>query len=231
MMAVDAGTGRVVWKTPNPRGWTMTHTSVVPLTLGGRRQYVYSASGGVVGVAAEDGALLWETPDWKIDIAAIPTPVVVGDDRLFLSGGYNAGSMMLRLKEDGGRIVPDAQYRLKPSVFGATQQTPILREDHLYGVRPDGQLACLDLEGKVKWTSGSEHRFGLGPYLIAGGRIFALSDSGSLTMAEAAPDGFKLLGQAKVLHGQEAWGPMAFAGGRLIARDLTRMVCLDLSEK
>jgi hypothetical protein len=37
------------------------------------------------------------------------------------------------------------------------------------------------------------------------------------------------LAKAKVLDGIESWGPMAIASGRLIARDLTRMVCLDVS--
>ena len=34
--------------------------------------------------------------------------------------------------------------------------------------------------------------------------------------------------QAQVLTGHDSWGPMAMAGGRLILRDLTRMVCLDV---
>ena len=32
-----------------------------------------------------------------------------------------------------------------------------------------------------------------------------------------------------MLKDGEAWGPMALAGGRLLARDLTRLVCLDVS--
>jgi outer membrane protein assembly factor BamB len=231
VMAVDLKAGHVVWKTPNPRRWQMTHTSVVPMTVQGRKTYVYGASGGVVGVAAEDGAVLWETADWKIDIAAIPSPVVVGGDRLLLSGGYNAGAMMLKLKEEGGKLVPEPLYRLKAGVFGATQQTPILHEDRVYGIRPDGQFVCLDLDGKVLWTSGGSHKFGLGPFLIAGTRAFLMNDSGLLTMAEIGPAGYKVLAQAKVLEGQESWAPFALAGGRLLARDLTRMVCLDVRGK
>ena len=32
----------------------------------------------------------------------------------------------------------------------------------------------------------------------------------------------------EVLEGVDAWGPMALVHGRLILRDLTRMVCIDL---
>ena len=75
------------------------------------------------------------------------------------------------------------------------------------------------------------NRFGLGPFMIADKKIFVMDDSGNLTMAQAAPDGFKPLAKAKVLDGHDSWGPMAIAGGRLIVRDLTRMVCLDLRKK
>lgn len=229
MMAVDAAKGDVVWQTPNPRGWHMTHSSVIPMEVAGVRMYVYCASGGVVGVAADNGAILWETTDWKISIATVPSPVIVGDGKIFLSGGYNAGSMMLQLKEEGGRFVAKPLFRLEPKVFGAAQQTPILYNGCLYGVRPNGELVCLDLNGKVVWASGPEHRFGLGPFLIAGGLLYVMDDTGLLTMVEATPQGYKPLDQAQVLSGHDAWGPMAILDGRLILRDLTRMVCLNVA--
>ena len=34
---------------------------------------------------------------------------------------------------------------------------------------------------KIIWSSGKTERFGLGPYLIADGKIFILSDDGILT--------------------------------------------------
>ena len=231
MMAVDGATGEVLWETPNPRGWNMTHSSIIPMEFRGQRLYVYCASGGVVGVAAADGALLWETTEWKISIATISSPVIVGQGRIFLSGGYNAGSMMLQLREEAGEWAAEPLFRLKPEVFGATQQTPIFFEGHVYGVRPDGELVCLNPAGELVWTSGAAHRFGLGPYLIAGKLIYVMNDAGLLTLVEAKPTGYRQLAQSQVLSGHDAWGPMAMAGGRLIARDLTRMVCLDVSER
>jgi outer membrane protein assembly factor BamB len=229
MLAVDCATGQVLWKTPNPRDWKMTHASIVPIEFAGRRQYVYCGSGGVAGVSAADGTLLWETDAWTISIATIASPVPVGDGKIFFAGGYNAGSLMLQLKETDGQISANPVFRLKPAEFGATQQTPILYQGHLYGVRPDGQLACLDLNGKILWTSGSAARFGLGPFLIVNGLIFVMNDEGLLTLAEAGPTRYHPLAQAQVLNGHDSWAPMALAGNRLLARDLTRMVCLDIT--
>ncbi len=229
MIAVDCKTGDLLWQTPNDRGWKMTHSSILPMEFKGRRFYVYCASGGVVGVSAEDGRVLWETTEWKIRMATVPTPVDVGEGRLFLSGGYQSGSMMLELREEEGRLVPRTLFRLDPKRFGSAQQTPIFYQGHLYGVRPDGQLVCLDLEGNEKWSSTSAHKFGLGPYAIAGSLIYVMDDSGLLSRVEANAGAFRLLDQTKVLDGHDSWGPMAFARGRLILRDLKRMACLDVT--
>jgi outer membrane protein assembly factor BamB len=64
---------------------------------------------------------------------------------------------------------------------------------------------------------------------MADGLIYALNDAGNLSLIEATPEKFNLLAQAQVLKGHESWGPMALVNGRLIARDLTRMICLDVA--
>jgi outer membrane protein assembly factor BamB len=233
LVAVDLKTGQPVpnWKTPNPRGWKMTHSSIMPMEFKGRRMFVYCGSGGVVGVAAEDGSILWDTTQWTIKMATVPSPVCLAEGRIFLCGGYDSGAMMLQLEERGGAWTVHTRFRLKASVFGSTQQTPILYQGHLFGIRQrDKELVCLDLDGKQVWRSGADHRFGDGPYMIADGLMYLLSDKGVLTLAEVSSAGYKQLAQAQVLDGHEAWAPLALAAGRLLARDETRMVCLDVKK-
>jgi outer membrane protein assembly factor BamB len=230
-VALDLETGKEVWKSSNSNRWQMTHSSIIPVEFKGRKMYVYCASGGVAGVDAKDGRILWETPDWKISMANIPSPLDVGEGRIFLSGGYNAGSMMIQLKEEGDRLAVETVFRLKPNVFGATQHTPVLYQNHIIGVRPDGQLACLDLKGQSVWESGAANKYGLGPFMIAQDLLLAMNDDGLLTLAEASTASFKKLAQAQVLKGPDAWGPMALADGRLILRDMNQMLCLDVAAK
>jgi len=230
VMALDCRSGEVVWKSPNPRGWTMTHASIMPMEFAGRKMYIYCGSGGVAGVAADDGTLLWDTTDWKISIATVPSPVILPEGKIFFSGGYNSGALMLQLEPKDERITTRALWRLKPNRFGSEQQTPIFYEGHLFGIdQRTEQLVCMDLAGNRRWASGPRRQFGLGPYLIADGLIFALAESGLLVLAEATPEEFRPLAQAQVLSGHDAWGPMAMVHGRLLARDLTEMVCLDVS--
>lgn len=230
MMAVDCETGEVVWQCANDMGWEMTHCSILPMRFGGQDFYVYPGSRGVAGVSAADGTLLWETDAWYLR-TNVPTPVDVGGGKIFLCAGYNKGSMMMQLVEQNGAIVPEAVFELKPEVFGSDQQTPVFYQGHIYGVRPDQQLVCMDLDGTILWTSGSGNKFGLGPYMIANGMIYILDDDGVMSLIEARPDAFVLLDRAKVLEGHESWGPPALVSGRLLVRDLTTMVCLDVASE
>jgi len=229
LAAVELETGKTLWRAPNPHDWKMTHSSVMPMEFGGRRFYVYCGSGGVAGISAKDGTLLWETAAWKISIATVPSPLVLDGGRIFLAGGYNAGSLLLQLQDQGGKLVPQTVWKLGPEEFGATQHTPIFHEGQLFGTRPNGQFVCLGLDGKVLRASPVGDPFGLGPFLFADGLFFVMNDSGKLSLAEDSPTRFNILAQAQVLQGRESWGPMALAGGRLLARDFTRLVCLDVS--
>jgi len=236
MMAVDCQTGQIVWQTPNPDGWIMTHSSIVPMEFNGKRFYVYcggdNAKGGVVGVSEQDGSVLWKTDQWKVRFN-VPMPVVIGPDRIFLTAGYGQtenGCMMLRLTVAGGRITAKPEFLHPTTVFGSIQHTPVFYDGYIYGVRPDEQLVCLDLEGNVVWTSTSAKKFGSGPYTIVGGLLYVMNDTGELTLAQAGPSGYVELAKAKVLVGHESWGPMAIASGRLIVRDTERMICLDISK-
>lgn len=236
MMGVDCASGETVWESPNPRGWSMSHSSVMPMTFAGRKMYVYAAVGGIVGVAADGpqrGSVLWETDAWDPSVVS-PSPVQVGDDRILMTSGYGAGSVMLRVAESDGDWTVTPEQRLDRSVFACEQHTPVVYGGHAYSVLPNDagagkrQLVCMNFDGNVVWSSGKTDRFGLGPFLVADSKLLVLDDSGVLTMARASATGYERLAQVKVLHGRDAWAPMAIVDGRLLLRDWKRLVCLDL---
>lgn len=228
LLAVDLETGKERWRTPNPNAWKMTHASVVPFNLAGAQYYLYPASGGVVAASAADGSIAWETAKWKINIATVPSPVLLGDDRVFFTGGYNAGSLLLKFGSEAGKVSATEVFRVKANVFGATQHSPVWFEGYLYGIRADGRFVCLSPEGEVVWESGPDTNFGLGPLLLAQGLIFAMNDDGHLWLLEASAADYRPLADASLIEGHESWAPLALAGGRLLARDMTRMVCVQV---
>lgn len=236
LMGVDCASGDVLWRTPNPDGWKMSHSSVMPMTLLGKRTYVYCSLGGIVGVSAEPadrGTLLWKTAAWTHSVLA-PSPVQIDDRRIFLTAGYGGGSMMLGLSNLNGIITAAPVFELKKTVFACEQQTPVFWQGKLFGILPKdagalrGEFICLDTGGQMVWESGKTERFGLGPFLFADNKILILNDTGELTLIRASITGFEQLARAKVLPGRDAWAPMALVDGKLLLRDSERLVCLDV---
>ncbi|MFA7692607.1 MAG: PQQ-binding-like beta-propeller repeat protein [Candidatus Hydrogenedentales bacterium] len=234
LLGVALATGEVLWKTPNPEGWHMSHSSVVPMTLAGKEMYVYAAIGGLAGVSAEAadlGTLLWQTP-WDAKVVA-PAPLYIGDDRILALAGYGVGGIVVEVQRSAAGFEGNILERHSPREGIASEQhTPILYDNHIYTIMPKDasdlreQFACYRTDGTVVWTSGKEQRFGLGPWLLADQKFFALDDDGMLYLIRAQADSFELLDHKQVLSGHESWAPMALAYDRLLLRDMTTLACI-----
>jgi len=240
MVALDMETGEVLWETPNKNNWKMSHSSIVPYKFGGRNMYVYSTYGGLFGIAADGpdaGTILWETSAWNHQVVA-PSPVCLPDGKIFQTAGYGAGSMVLQLKESGGRFSIEVLNEYLPKDgLACEQQTPVLFQGHLLGILPKdagplrNQLICVSPSNfnQVIWSSGQDKRFGLGPYMIADNKLFIVSDDATLTIVRPSISGYQELDSYRVIEGQDAWGPLAIADGYLVMRDSKTMVCLDMA--
>ena len=102
MVAIDCETVRNYGKHQIQMVGKWSHSSVMPFTFGGRKMYVYSAIGGLLGVAADGpdaGQILWATSQWNHSVVA-PSPVCMPDGKIFLTAGYGAGSMIVQLTEN-----------------------------------------------------------------------------------------------------------------------------------
>lgn len=239
LIGVECATGQVVWKTPNPDGWNMSHSSVMPMAFEGTKMYVYAAIGGVCGVSAEPenaGSILWQTNAFAPSVVA-PSPVVFQDGKVFVTAGYGAGSAMLKIRKNGNQFSAGVLQKFKPKDgLASEQQTPVVLNGKMYAVLPKdaaaerNQFVCCDPSDCTKylWTSGKTERFGLGPYMIADGKFFLLDDDGTLTIARIKNPGFEVLDKTRIIEGQDAWGPFALADGYLLMRDSKNLVCLDV---
>lgn len=236
LMGVECATGKILWQAPNPDAWKMSHSSVIPMTLLGKRTYVYCSLGGIVGVSADGpdrGSVLWKSTAWTHSVLA-PSPVQIDDHRIFLTSGYGGGSMMLGLTNTNGAIAAAPIFELQKTVFACEQHTPIFWQDHLFGILPKdagglrGEFVCLNTDGQMVSESGKSERFGLGPFLFADNKVFILNDTGELTLIRASTHGYEPLARAKVLSGRDAWAPMALVDGKLLLRDSEHLVCLEV---
>jgi outer membrane protein assembly factor BamB len=244
MIGVDCATGKVLWKTPNPDSLRMSHTSVIPMNILGKKMYVYAALGGVCGVSADGddaGTLLWKTTEWSPSIT-VASPLYLGNGEIAAFGSYGAGTarIVISRNESGFKAAVSEQHKSSGGI-ASEQHTPILVENHLWTVMPENagalkrQLACYSISNLVTpvWSSGKESRFGkgMGPFLLSGKQLYLLDDEGTLYLFNIEKTSATLVSRHKIIEAVEAWSPMALAGKYLIMRDSHNMICLDISKK
>jgi outer membrane protein assembly factor BamB len=239
MIGIDCATGEVLWKTPNPDSMRMSHCSIMPMVIHGKKMYVYNAIGGVCGVSAEGddtGRLLWKTADWSPATVAA-SPLLLGNNEIAVFGSYGAGGARIKVSFNGSEYSAGVTESHKAMEgISSDQQTPVLTGDFIWSVMPENagplkkQLVCYNKSDlrKVVWSSGKENRYGrgLGPYIIKGDRMLLLDDDANLYSFRLEGASASLISKHKIIDGIEAWGPMALAGNYLIMRDARNLLCL-----
>ncbi len=230
MVAFDKATGKEIWRTPNPGRRLLSHASLMPAVLGGVRQYLYGTLNGPLGVSASDGKLLWEFPR-KFNVAVAPSPLAVDGERVFMTASYDAGSVMVRVRPGGGAFQAEAVFDMKNNEWNSEVHTPIVHRGHLFAVgkKKRGLFTCLNFDGKTVWDSDGKASFELGSFMLADNMFFVLEGkTGVLRLIDASTTGYKELAQAQVLSGHDVWAPMALSDGKLVLRDMAKMVCIDV---
>jgi outer membrane protein assembly factor BamB len=243
MIGVDCATGKVIWKTPNPDTLRMSHGSIMPMAIHGKRMYVYNAVGGVCGISAEGndiGKLMWMTTEWSPATTAA-SPLLLGNNEIAVFGSYGAGGARIRINADGsGYSATVLEQHKATNGISSDQQTPIITGDYVWSVMPENagplkkQLVCYHKSDLLKpvWSSGKENRFGrgLGPYIVSGDKMYLLDDDGKLYFFRMQNNSVTLIASHRILNGIEAWGPMAIAGNYLIMRDARNLLCLNIGK-
>jgi outer membrane protein assembly factor BamB len=233
LAALDKQTGKPVWVTPNIRGVIEEYQSPTGMTLDGQDMILAAGRQGyLMGVDAKTGQPLWEYDGFPKTGWQIPSPLPIGDGRIFLTGGYGAGCVMIKVERDGQQWKVTELFKNKN--MGTKCAQALLWDGYIYGNSSDvgGGLRCLTLDGQYVWDSARAGggTFDLGNLIIADGLIYIINGgNGDITMAEASPEGYKQLGRAKLLAPPEPWGPIVISNGKLFARDMHKMYCLDLT--
>ncbi len=234
MAALEKSTGEPIWETPNPAGHLLSHSSVMPVEIDGVKQYAYTTFDGLLGVDAESGKLLWHFP-WKFNTAVSTSPLHLGNGQFLLTAGYHARTVACQVKHEGDQWTTAEISSQPPPTNGWNSEvhTPIHYGDYVYGVgkRRRGLWTRLDLEGNEVWTSDRKASFGMGGYTLADGMFYVLEGkTGTLRVLDADADEYKELASVKVLEGPDVWAPPVIAHGRLLMRDLGKLVCIDITD-
>jgi outer membrane protein assembly factor BamB len=187
--------------------------------------------GTVSGLDPATGRVLWNYHGWQNPIP-VPQPVDAGNGRLLITGGYNAGTVMIKVqkKADGGYDVAEV---FRNAEVGSHTQPPIFFKDHFYShdtvnERNDGLLA-MGLDGQVKWKTDTQPAFVRGGSILADGLMLVSDGSTKLYLVEPDPAAFKPLASAEILEAGDNWAPLALADGKLLVRGQKQMKCLQVA--
>ena len=221
-LALDTGTGRVVWKSTGDS----SYSSPVPFTLAGRRCVALFAAGGLAVADLADGHKI-ASYEWKTrDNANCADPVIVGD-AVFITSSYGCGCALIDL--NGG----NAAIRWKKE-FECHYASPVLVGDCLYALAGSGwmkaDLVCVNAkDGSLRWR---EKNVGSGGLMVVDGKLLILSRGGDLILAEASPTAYAEIGRAKVFSTGACWNGPVLSDGRVYVRNENgTLVCLDLRAK
>ena len=218
VVVYNRNTGDVVWHALDD---VQAYTSPMTATLASVRQVLTVTASRAVGLDVRDGQLVWEHP-WLVGPPpSMAQPVLIGDDRVFLSGS-GAGATVIELSRANDRFTVETVWsnnRMK-NKFSSS----VLHEGYIYGL--DGAiLACIDAAtGEIQWKGG---RYGYGQLLLASGHLVVVTERGDLVLVRATPAGHEEVASSGAIEGK-TWNVPAFADGKLLVRNARQMAAFDL---
>jgi len=221
LFAFDNQTGDLVWKAGHDQA---SYSSPLLGNLGGRRVLLSNNSTSLTLHDPETGTVLaehtWGDARWP----KASQPVLLPDDRIFLSAGYGMGCQMLRVKPG-----PDAALQIEELWRGLKMKTQFnsaaFDGQYIYGM-DDGRMVCIDpANGERLWKEG---RYGSGQSLtIAGGLTLIQSERGPVVLGKSTPESYQELGSIEALD-SKTWNHPTLAGKYLLVRNDREAVCYEL---
>lgn len=247
VVALDKQTGELVWKSAHE--WGGSYASPVIGTIHGQEKLLVYAGGK--GKPPVGGLLCMDPASGKID-SEFPwrpggytsvigaSPVVCGEDRVFITEDYGRGGAMVEFSADF-----QARLAWTSPELGCQFQTPIYHQGVLYGIGGNGGLMlAYDVRtGRVLWN---EHYYmtqiewqgrpvsvslGHGHLVQVGDSFLCQGEDGVLMHLKLGADGYEIQAKARLFFAPEAWAPPVISGGRLYVMQNEfgpRLLCYDL---
>ncbi len=148
-------------------------------------------------------------------------PALVGDNRVLLGTGFNAGTRLLQVAPG-----PAVEEVWTTKAISPYYNDLVVHKGHLYGF--DGIfLTCVDLEeGKGRWRARG---YGNGQVLLLPDQdlLLVLSEKGEAALVEASEKGHRRLARFQAIEGK-TWNHPVVAHGRLYVRNAEEIACYDL---
>lgn len=217
IIALKKTDGQKVWAT---RDLGPAYSTPAPFTFKGKDYLAVFPSTGLHIVERGNGRVVAHHP-WETSYGVhAATPVIIDQDKIFLSSDYNTGCALLQFNGNALELIWENK-NLKNQMC-----TSVYHEGHLYGF-DSNTLTCIDVKtGDEVWN---QRGLGRGTCILAGETLIVLADTGEVITTPAAPQGFNPIGRSKVIEGDDTiWTSPTLANGLLYVRGSRgKLVCID----
>jgi outer membrane protein assembly factor BamB len=203
---------------------TAAYSSPIAAEVGGVKQYIQFLTGGVVGISAKDGKLLWHYDEPSCVMANCSTPLF-RDGAVFAASAYGNGGGKAVISHDNGKFKAEQKFFVRS--LQNQHGNMVLVGDHIYGTN-DQTLMCVSFkDGTVAWQSRG---VGKGSVAYADGHIYHRGERGDIALVEASPSGYKQKGRFRQpdRSDQNTWASPVIADGKLYLRDGNVLLCYDI---
>lgn len=230
IVALEKNSGETIWQSEIPGAGKAEYATIVIAEIHGKRQYIKFFGQLLVGVAADDGDVLWKSEWPRGKVAVIPTPIVQGNE-VYITSGYGAGGKLVEIAEDWETRDVWDNKEMKNHHGGV-----IKVGDFVYGFSDGPGLVCQSWEtGNLVWNQ-KERSITKGAIHVADGMIYCLNEGdGVCTLVKATPMGFtetgsfKLEPQSPNRHAKgRVWTHPLVINGKLYLRDQEFISCYDV---
>jgi outer membrane protein assembly factor BamB len=159
---------------------------------------------------------------------AIASPVIVGDMVVIAFGRNDRGIPRLHgIRLTGNGDVTETNHAWLRDDVGTFVPTPVVYKEQVLLVRDRGEVECLDPKsGKTIWKGEfpkARANFYASP-LIAGDKLYAPREDGTVFVASVANDAFKVLAENDM--GESVIGSPIPTANRLLIRGEKHLFCI-----
>ncbi len=242
LVALDKTTGKLRWKALDDQA---SYSAPVLMQRGQRPILIAWTGDSLSGLLPQTGEVLWSIPmpPSRMPIG-IATPVIDGD-RVYVTSFYD-GSLMIEVSADGSQAKTVwrkvGRDERNTEALHSIISTPVMFDDHVYGVDSYGELRCLKADsGERVWedlTLTPKARWSTVHFVRRGDQFWMLNERGELVLGELSPQGFKEIGRSPLIdptlkqlrqRGGVVWSHPAFANRCVFARNDKELVCASLA--
>jgi outer membrane protein assembly factor BamB len=231
--ALDKKSGDVLWRSADVTDQA-AYTSPMAAEIDGVRQYVVLTNRGLLGVAANNGKLLWSyrrNPPYGTEV--VNSPIVRGN-LIYATVGAGQGCDLIRVVKDGDEFKTETVYANKN--LANHHGNVVLVGDHVFGFSESRGWTCQKFDtGETLWSE--RRRLPGGAVTYADGRLYCYSENdGTVALVEASPTAWMEQGRFKIPQQSmlrrprgKIWTPPVVSGGRLFLRDQELIFCFNVA--